>query len=95
MVETGLEGDARYVFQRVIKPSGRYCFRVWFGGSSTLDSRDEDIEFAAQLGCLTEWSSTNLLAIDADSESQAQAIAGYLSQREKDGSLFYETSRNS
>lgn len=93
VVETGLEGDARYVFQRVLKPSGRYCFRVWFGGSSPADSRDEVVEFAAHLGCLTEWSSTNLLAIDADSEVKAQVIADYLSQREKDGSLVYETGR--
>jgi hypothetical protein len=49
VVETGLEGENRYVVQRVVNPSGRCCFRVWFGKSSTPDSRDEVIEFANQL----------------------------------------------
>jgi len=68
-------------------------FRAWFGGSTKPDSRNEVIQFAAQLGCLTEWSSTNLLAVDADTEVQAQAIADYLSEREEDGSLVFETGR--
>jgi hypothetical protein len=94
VVETGLEGEGRYVFQRVLKPSGRYCFRVWFGNSAAPHSRDEVIQFAAQLGCLSEWGSTNLLAIDSGSEAQAQAIADYLSQREHVDSLVYETGRS-
>jgi hypothetical protein len=94
VVETGLEGEDRYLIQRVLRPSGRFCFRVWFGGSATSHSRDEVIQFAAQLGCLSEWGSTNLLAIDAGSEGQAHALADYLAQREQVGSLVYETGRN-
>ena len=95
VVETGLEGDGRYIFRRVVIPSGRYCFRAWFGRCSTRDCRDEVIQFAAQLDCLFEWSSTNLLAIDSDSEVKAQALADFLFQREKDESLVYETGRSS
>ena len=95
VVETGLEGASRYVVQRVVNRSGRCCFRVWFGESSTSDSRDEVVGFATQVGCLFEWSSANLLAIDADSEAQAQALANHLSQQEQAGSLMYETGRTS
>src|SRR5262245_61592128 len=34
LVETGTEGDAQYVIHRVVHPSGRFCFRIWFGDSS-------------------------------------------------------------
>jgi hypothetical protein len=93
VVETGLEGEARYVIQRILIRSGRFCFRVWFGGSRDKDIRDEVIQRASQLSCLLEWSSTHLLAIDAASEHQAQALANYLLQHHQKGSLVYETGR--
>jgi Domain of unknown function (DUF4265) len=95
IVETGLEGETRYLLQRVIKPSGHNSFRVWFSGSSAHESHEDVVDAAARFGCLVEWSSTNLLAIDASSDSQAQAIADYLTQQEQNGSLVYETGRNS
>jgi len=95
VVETGLEGESRYVLQKVIRPSNHYCFRVWFGGSSKQQSREDVAAFISRLGCLLEWSSTHLLAIDASSDNQAQALATYLIQQEEKGSLVYETGRNS
>ena len=33
IVETGVKGSRKYVLDRVVSPSGRYVFRVWFGES--------------------------------------------------------------
>jgi hypothetical protein len=95
VVETASEGEARYVIKQVIRPSGHYSFRVWFGSSPAQDLREDVVKAAAQFGCLLEWSSDNLLAIDASSVDQAQGIADYLTQQEQRGSLVYETGRNS
>jgi len=92
-VETGPEWGLPYMIQRVVKPSGHYTFRVWFGDSPNLAIRDEvplDIE---RFGCLMEWYSTNLLGVDASSESQAQEVANYLWKRQQQGHLVYETGR--
>ncbi len=93
-VETSAEGQMQYVVQRVIKPSGHYTFRVWFGNSSDNNARNEVPQEIARLGCLLEWSSINLLAIDATSDRQAEAVAALLYQKEKLGQLLYETGRS-
>ncbi len=75
----------------VIEHSGRYTFRVWFG-DSTQDVRNGVIEFAKN-DYLLEWSSTNLLAIDASDCQMAQSLADMLYQREGKGELVYDTGR--
>ncbi len=45
-------------------------------------------------GWLFEWSSRNLLAIDAEDEPSAQALADLLAEREARGALVYETGRS-
>jgi len=91
-VETGLQGENRYVVQRIVKPSGHYTFRVWFYDSSV---RGEVSHELTRMGCLVEWRSSysNLLAIDAASDSQAQEVADLLWHREQLGHLTYETGR--
>ncbi len=77
---------------RVIQPSGHYVFRAWFGQS--LYPRDEIAIRLQALGSLIEWSSRNLLAVDAADRPHAQAVAHFLMEREKAGHLIYETGRS-
>lgn len=88
VVETG----ADYLVRRVVRPSGRYVFRVWFGES--FHPREEIADELKALGSLVEWSSRNLLAVDAADEEHAQLVADFLMEREKAGHLVYETGRS-
>jgi hypothetical protein len=85
-----LEGR-KFVFARVLKPSGRYVFRAHFGHSS--HPRDEIVERLTELGAGTEWSSATLLAIDAVDLPHAQQVADFLNERSDLGQLLYETGR--
>ena len=92
-VETASQGDRDYVLTRVVKPSGGYTFRAWFGDSTHPSVREEVVGAARDLGCELEWSSENLLAIDASDDQQAQKVADILHRREALGHLKYETGR--
>jgi hypothetical protein len=46
-----------------------------------------------QLGCLIEWFSDQLLAVDADSDAIAVQVAQMLEARTERGELDYETGR--
>lgn len=91
VVETETSGPRKYVISRVVKPSGRYVFRAWFGES--FQPRDEVAEALEALGALLEWSSRNLLAIDSRDAGHAQVIADFLAEREAKGHLVYETGK--
>jgi hypothetical protein len=86
-VETGDD----YELVRVVKPSGRYVFRVWFGQS--FHPREAVAEHLVEMGALIEWSSANLLAIDAADRGLAQSVADYLHEQAASG-LVYETGRS-
>jgi len=86
-----VETDAHLTLQRVVKPSGRYTFRVWFADS--FHPRVEIAEGLHHLGALLEWSSENLLAVDAANETEAVAVADYLRVKEEAGELVFETGR--
>ena len=68
-----VETDAAFDVVRVGKSSGRYVFRVWFGGFEA--ERNPVVERLVALGALLEWSTKNLLAVDAADEKLAQTIA--------------------
>jgi hypothetical protein len=87
VVETG----ADYNIVRVVERSGRWVFRVWFG--ETVRPRQEFADELGELGALLEWSSANLLAVDAADDTQAQAIANYLAEQEQASGLVFETGR--
>jgi Domain of unknown function (DUF4265) len=87
VVETGED----FLVQRVSTRSGRYVFRVYFGRSA--HPREEITERLESLGALLEWSSANLLAVDARDQSHAQVIARFLQEREDLGQLMYETGK--
>ncbi len=87
-----VEVDATYMVTRVTKPAGRYVFRVYFGRSE--HPREEIVEHLTGHGALLEWSSANLLAVDAPDLAAAQPIADYLQEQEDQGRLMYETGKN-
>jgi hypothetical protein len=92
VVETGTTGDTRYELLRVIRPSGRWVFRVWFGES--FQPRDDvELELIA-LGATLERYSLNLLGVDAEDEQQAQTIADALYERQLAGQLLYDTGKS-
>jgi hypothetical protein len=91
IVETSAKPDFEFIVERVLVPSGRYVFRVWFGDS--FQPRAELTAELAALGGLVEWSSPNLVAIDAADEGAAQVLADCLAGHEALGHVVYETGR--
>lgn len=92
IVGTEPKDGRKYVVSRLIKSSGRYVFRVWFGDSfCPPDSVASDLR---AMGTLLEWSSRNLLSVDAADKHHAQLVADYLAERERAGQLIYETGRS-
>ena len=87
-----VETDADYLVRRVVERSGRYVFRVWFGESA--HPRDDEADTLAELGALLEWSSVNLLAVDARDGDHAQEIANHLEVAADGGRLVFDTGRS-
>jgi hypothetical protein len=87
-----VQTDAGYELAGVVEPSGRFVFRAWFGDS--FHPRQEIAEQLGDIGALLEWSSTNLLAVDAADAQEAQIVADFLSDQEVRGQLKYETGRS-
>ncbi len=75
----------------VTKRSGHFTFRAWFGNSKDPGIRDNIMDRVNDMGCLFEWYSTNLLAIDTPNEGLAKQIANYLYEKGQSGLLVYET----
>jgi Domain of unknown function (DUF4265) len=75
----------------VVEPSGRFVFRVWFG--EAFHPRQKVADELTERGAL-EWSSANLLAVDAPNEERAQVIADYLAEQERTGRLTFEAGRS-
>lgn len=92
VVATTPRNGRKYLVDRVVEPSGRFVFRVWFGQS--FYPRDEIAGGLKALGAMIEWSSRNLLAADAADGEHAQLVAHFLMEREKAGHLIYETGRS-
>ena len=86
-----VETDGDYIVRRVVVPSGRFVFRVWFGDSRV--PADEIVAELQALGSLVESSSRNLLAVDAVDEAHARSVADLLHDREQQNRLAYETGR--
>ncbi len=91
VVETAPVGDRSFMLRRVIERSGRYVFRVWFG--QTEQPREDVVARLASLGALLEWSSANLLAVDAKDQAHAQEITDHLAAAQADGRLVFERGR--
>lgn len=92
-VETGPANGKRFVIQKVVRSSGRFTFRVWFGESKDPSIHEDVLVKLTEFELLFEWSSKNLLAIDAPNELSAQKIADYLYAQQNERRLKYETGR--
>lgn len=86
-----VETDAKYLVTRVLDSAGHFTFRVWFGES--FHPRDDVAAELQNLGALLEWSSLNLLGVDAADETIAKTVADYLHDHEQAKHLIYETGR--
>lgn len=86
-----VELDVHRHILAVVKPSGQWTFRAWFGGVSANDKKTAIVAIQAHAP-LMEWSSENLLALSASTEG-AQALADTLQGLSESGSLQYETGR--
>ncbi len=84
-----------YKMDKVVRQSGHYTFRVFLGGNDDAWEAisDEINQRATQLGCLYEWFSARLVALDAPMERAARALSGFLLQLQEAGQLHYETGR--
>jgi len=91
IVRTAPSGGRTHVLVEVLQPSGRFVFRVWFGQS--FHPREEIAAQLESLGALLEWSSANLLAVDACDQAHAQEIADFLQEQEKLGHLPFEAGK--
>jgi hypothetical protein len=90
-----VETDGDHVLQRVLKASGHFTFRVWFGNSTDPGDRVRVMEIVQREGCEHEWSSENLLAIDAPTQETAQVLADALAALQQEGQVTFETGRTS
>ena len=92
-METAPAEGKRFVIRRVVRPSGRYTFRAWFGDSKNPNVRKDVVTKLSELDLLFEWSSQNLLAIDAPDAENSQRLANYLNKEHQARRLIYETGR--
>ncbi|MDF2440377.1 MAG: hypothetical protein JWN98_1361 [Abditibacteriota bacterium] len=84
--------NGKNLVQGVLEPSGHHTFRVWFT-SFNQAVRSDVLAEVKQLGCLTEWFSDQLLAVDAADDAIAVQVAQMLEERTERGELDYETGR--
>ncbi|NUM55121.1 MAG: DUF4265 domain-containing protein [Candidatus Hydrogenedentes bacterium] len=87
-----VETNRKFLVKSIIIASQNYTFRVWFGETKGSKARSEIVGAIQDLGCEMEWSSTDLLAVSAQSHF-AQRVADYLHQQELSERLQYETGR--
>jgi hypothetical protein len=92
VVATAPLGDLDHVVTKVVESSGRYVFRVRFNEASR--PRGEIAEEIRALGSLIEWSSRNLLALDAIDQEHAQRVVDFLAEREQAGQLTFDTGQS-
>jgi hypothetical protein len=87
-----VETDESYSVIRISKKSGQHTFRIWFGDTAADGKKEQVHHHLKEMLVLQEWSSPNLLAISAPSDS-AQKVADYLQGQQDAGDLIFETGR--
>lgn len=90
-----VETDGDHILRRVVKQSGHFTFRVWFGNSTDPADRERVMQIIQHNECEYEWSSENLLAIDASTPDKAQAVTDTLAALQQKGGVTFETGRTS
>lgn len=92
-VECGTHRGRDYVVRQITRPSGRFTFRVWLGDTPTQDERSTVVEQIGTVASEVEWSSTNLMAVDAADKKTAESVGSMLSKYAAKGWLEFETGR--
>ena len=87
-----VEVDANHRITRVVRPSGRYVFRVQLGSSA--HALADTIDALEDAGGLLEWSGMSMIAVDARDATHAGEIADFLGERRDAGHLTYELGRS-
>lgn len=87
-----VEVDANHRITRVVRPSGRYVFRVQLGSSA--HALADTIDALEDAGGLLEWSGMSMIAVDARDATHASEIADFLGERRDGGHLTYELGRS-
>lgn len=90
VVATMSERD--HVLSQVVRPSGRFVFRAWLASAGPW--RSTILERLGSLGCLLEWSSMDLVAVDSPDLEQAILVGDFLQAQEDAGRLVFETGRS-
>lgn len=86
-----VETDEDFMALGVVKAANRAVFRVWFGGSSY--PKDDVENRVRALGGLVEWSSSNLMAVDAVEGEIAENVFAHLAAHHAQDHLAVETGR--
>jgi hypothetical protein len=79
-------------FQKVVKPSGRFVFRVYLREDQHKWREALETQLR-EISALFEWYSAGLLSIDAPDLKQAETISGWLLDNQRRGLLTYETGK--
>lgn len=83
-----VETDTSYDVVAIVERSGRSVFRSYFGDS--FHPRERVVEELLGLGALTEWSSVDMLAVDAANADISAVVLAHLNKAQRDGRLTYE-----
>lgn len=88
-----VETDSDNVISQIIRPSGSYTFRVWFGEANDPSCRETLPTKLIRLGSELEWASPNLLGVSASNDELANEGAAMLGRCVEDQKIVYETGR--
>lgn len=84
--------DSSYMIKQIVKRSGLFTYRVWFGDTKYPQIRNILNDELEQIGCSLEWYSSDLLAISCCKED-SQTVADLLFKKEENGLIKYETGK--
>lgn len=94
-VEVELDSQGRYMLRRIAKRSGHSTLRVKLSDRAHAAPQPEVSETLLGFGCLLEWYSEDLVAIDVAPDVPSGATFSFLLKEESLGRLQFEISRNS
>jgi hypothetical protein len=90
-VETHALDSHSYVVKRVVKPSGHWTLRLWFGDAEPDGIGETLAHLTALPGCLYEAYSRNYIGVDAATFEIAKQVVPILAGLQQSGRLKYET----
>lgn len=90
IVEVGPHAGRNYMVRAVTNASGRFTFRVWFGNARNGGDRERIVAELSTIASEVEWSSLNLLAVDAADVEVAHRVSEFLVGYQESGDLLFE-----